>query len=324
MNANIPRVIFKSIGAYLPRNKVTNEELSKKVDTSDDWIRGRTGISKRALAELDETATFMGAQAASQALKRAGLSPEDIDGIIVATSTPDQVFPALAVRIQAELGIKSAFGFDISAACSGFVYAVSVADAMLKQRLGQRFLVLGVEVFSRLLDWTDRTTCVLFGDGAGAVVLESVMSSEQDGILSTKISSDGTLSDILFVDGALGVPGTTGKLKMQGREVFRRAVGLLASSVKETLAANNMEMKDIDWLVPHQANQRIIEALAKNLDFPLEKVISTISEHANTSAASIPLALAHGFSDGRIKKGDLILMEALGGGLTWGAVLLRV
>ncbi|QCE33726.1 ketoacyl-ACP synthase III [Acetobacteraceae bacterium] len=324
MKPTIPRVVFKSIGTYLPRNKVTNQQLAQKIDTSDDWIRGRTGILKRSLAETDETATFMGAKAAREALEKAGLSPQDITGIIVATSTPDQVFPSLAVKIQAELGIKSAFGFDLSAACSGFIYALSVAEAMLKQRPGERFLVLGVEVFSRLLDWNDRTTCVLFGDGAGAVVLESVSSSNEEGILSTKIHSDGTLSDILFIDGALGVSGTTGKLKMQGREVFRRAVGLLSSSVRETLALNNVAMTDIDWLVPHQANQRIIEALARNLDFPLEKVISTIADHANTSAASIPLALAQGISDGRIKKGDLVLMEALGGGLTWGAVLLRI
>lgn len=317
------RARLKGVGAYLPQKIVTNEELSTRIETSDEWIRTRTGISQRHLASEEETSVFMASEAAKAALKYAHLEASDIDGVIVATSTPDEVFPSVAVRVQAALGMEKGFGFDLSAACSGFIYALSTADAFIKSGQLKRVLVIGVEVFSRLVDWEDRTTCVLFGDGAGCVLLEAG-ASEGEGLLSTHLHSDGRLGDILYVDGALGNEGKTGTLKMQGRDVFRYAIQYLSEAVDEALAAHQLQGSDIQWLVPHQANLRIIDGMAKKLSLPPENVVVTVDRHANTSAASIPLALNEAILDGRIKKGDLILMEALGGGLTWGSALLRI
>ncbi|QHI95717.1 beta-ketoacyl-ACP synthase III [Aristophania vespae] len=310
------------VGAYLPQKIVTNDELATRIDTSDEWIRTRTGIRQRHLASEEETSVFMAKKAALAALDYAQLKPEDIDGIIVATSTPDQVFPSVAVRVQAELGMTQGFGFDLSAACSGFIFALSTANNFIKARQAERILVIGVEVFSRLLDWSDRTTCVLFGDGAGAVILEA-NAKKGEGLLSTKLHSDGRYGDILYVDGAAGNSDSKAKLKMNGREVFRHAVTHLADAVEEALSEQGLTGADIHWLVPHQANQRIIDGVARKLQLDANQVVVTVDRHANTSAASIPLALSEAVKDGRIKKGDLILMEALGGGLTWGSALLR-
>lgn len=316
------RARLKGVGAYLPKKIVTNSDLSTYVETSDEWIQTRTGIKQRYLVSDEENALSMAVEAAKSALEHAHLKASDIDGIIVATSTPDEVFPSVAVRVQAALGIERGFGFDVSAACSGFIYALSTADAFIKSGQLKRVLVIGVEVFSRLIDWEDRTTCVLFGDGAGAVVLESG-AQEGEGLLSTHLHSDGRYGDILYVDGALGCSTRSGTLKMQGREVFRHAVQHLSEAVDEALAAHNLSGSDIAWLVPHQANLRIIDGMAKRLALPAERVVVTVDRHANTSAASIPLALNEAVKDGRIQKGDLVLMEALGGGLTWGSALLR-
>jgi 3-oxoacyl-[acyl-carrier-protein] synthase-3 len=319
------RSILAGVGAYLPRQSVSNDALASRVDTSDEWVRSRTGIGARCLAGADETCTMMSAAAARQALEAAGATVADVDAIIVATSTPDQIFPAVAVRVQAELGVRGGFGFDISAACSGFVYALSVADGMVRAGQVRGVLVIGAEVFSRLLDWTDRSTCVLFGDGAGAVFLRSGDDGESDrGVLSTHLHADGTLGDILYIDGAIGVADRPGTIVMNGREVFRHAVTKLAGAVEEALAANGLTASDVDWLVPHQANLRIIDAMGKRLGLPPEQVVVTVERHANTSAASIPLALAEACADGRIKQGHLVLMEALGGGLTWGSALVRM
>lgn len=320
------RSILAGVGAYLPENCVTNDQLATRVDTSDEWIRERTGIRQRYLAAPHETAAFMGTRAARAALCHAGAEPEEVDAIIVATSTPDQAFPAVAVRIQAELGMAHGFGFDLAAACAGFIYAVSIADGMIRASQARSILVIGSEVYSRILDWEDRTTCVLFGDGAGAVLLRAGegQGSDMPGILSTHLHSQGNLGDILYVDGAIGRPEMSGKLVMNGKEVFRHAVTRLAGAVDEALAANGLARAQIDWLVPHQANLRIIDAMGKRLGLAPERVVVTVDRHANTSAASVPLALAEAWHDGRIQPGDLVLMEALGGGLTWGSALVRM
>ena len=310
-------------GTYLPEQVVSNAELAERVDTSDQWIRERTGIAQRHLAAPHETAAFMATAAAREALAGAGIEPGEVDAILLATSTPDQAFPATAVRVQAALGLTRGFAFDLSAACSGFIYALSVADALIRSGQAGCVLVIGSEVFSRLIDWSDRGTCVLFGDGAGAVVLRAG-AADGPGLLSTHLHSDGSTGDLLFVDGALGRPDTSGFLRMNGREIFRHAVAKLAGAVDEALAANGLSYADVDWLVPHQANKRIIDAMGRKLGLPPERVVVTVDRHANTSAASIPLAFAEAVRDGRIRRGDLVLMEALGGGLTWGSALLRM
>ncbi|AOX17102.1 beta-ketoacyl-ACP synthase III [Kozakia baliensis] len=306
-------------GSYLPKRIVTNAELPSHLDTSDEWIRARTGISQRHIADESETATMMATEAGRQALEYAGLAASDVDAIFVATATPDQAFPAVAVRVQAELGMTDGFGFDISAACSGFVYALATADSFIRSGQIKRALVIGTEVYSRIVDWNDRSTCVLFGDGAGAVLLEATEEAGK-GILSTHLHSDGSLGDLLYVEQENG----RSALRMQGRDVFRHAVAKLSKVVDEALAANGLKAEDIQWLVPHQANLRIIDGMGKKLGLSSERVVVTVDCHANTSAASIPLALNVAVRDGRIKPGDLVLMEALGGGLTWGSALVRI
>jgi 3-oxoacyl-[acyl-carrier-protein] synthase-3 len=319
------RSLLAGVGAYLPERVVTNDELARTVETSDEWIRERTGIRQRHIAAAHETAAFMGTAAARAALTDAGANAGEIDAIILATSTPDQAFPATALRVQAALGITRGFGFDLAAACAGFIYALSVADAMIRAGQARGALVIGSEVYSRILNWQDRGTCVLFGDGAGAVCLRAGEGSGSDqGILSTHLHSQGTLGDVLYVDGAVGQRDKPGHLVMNGREVFRHAVVRLAEAVEEALAANGLEKRDVDWLVPHQANLRIIDAMGRKLGLPRERVVVTVDRHANTSAASVPLALAEARADGRIRIGDLVLMEALGGGLTWGSALVRI
>jgi 3-oxoacyl-[acyl-carrier-protein] synthase-3 len=321
-----PRSILAGCGGYLPERVVTNDELSRTIDTSDEWIRERTGIRQRHFAGKHETAAFMGTAAAQAALADAGAVPDDVDAIILATSTPDQAFPATALRVQAALGVTRGFGFDLSAACAGFIYGLSVADSMIRTGQTRGVLVIGSEVYSRILNWQDRGTCVLFGDGAGAVFLRANDVSDDDrrGVLSTHIHAQGTLGDILYVDGAVGQPDKPGHLVMNGREVFRHAVTRLAEAVEEALAANGLTHADVDWLVPHQANSRIIDAMGRKLKLPPERVVMTVDRHANTSAASVPLALAEARADGRIGAGDLVLLEALGGGLTWGSALVRL
>jgi 3-oxoacyl-[acyl-carrier-protein] synthase-3 len=320
------RSIIAGVGAYLPERIVSNDELSRTVETSDEWIRERTGIRQRYIAAPHETAAFMGTEAARAALRHAGAEPAEVDAIILATSTPDQAFPATALRVQAALGIKGGFGFDLAAACAGFIYALSVADGMIRVGQVRGALVIGSEVYSRIMNWRDRGTCVLFGDGAGAVFLRAGKGSGtvDRGILSTHLHAQGTLGDILYVDGAVGRHDRPGHLVMNGREVFRHAVTRLAEAVDEALVANGLGRRDVDWLVPHQANLRIIDAMGRKLGLPSERVVITVDRHANTSAASVPLALAEACQDGRIRPGDLVLMEALGGGLTWGSALVRM
>jgi 3-oxoacyl-[acyl-carrier-protein] synthase III len=320
------RSILAGCGGYLPERVVTNDELSRTIDTTDEWIRERTGIRQRHFAAPHETAAFMGTAAARAALADAGATAADVDAIILATSTPDQAFPATALRVQAELGVKQGFGFDLSAACAGFIYALSIADGLIRVGQIRGALVIGSEVYSRILNWQDRGTCVLFGDGAGAVFLRAsnVRDDDRRGVLSTHIHAQGSLGDILYVDGAVGQPHKPGHLVMNGREVFRHAVTRLAEAVDEALAANGLTHADIDWLVPHQANSRIIHAMGKKLGLPPKRVVVTVDRHANTSAASVPLALAEARYDGRIRPGDLVLLEALGGGLTWGSALVRL
>jgi len=310
------------VGGYLPRRCVTNDELAQTVDTSDEWIFARTGIRQRYLASPSETCAFMGAQAAEAALLHAGLAAQNVDAIILATATPDEAFPATAVQVQARLGLATGFAFDVSAACCGFVYALAVADSFIRAGTARNILVIGSEVYSRILDWQDRTTCVLFGDGAGAVLLQAGP-DDGPGILSTHLHSNGAYAGMLYVDGAVGQRERSGYLVMKGSEVFRHAVTKLAATVDETLAANGLTQADVDWLVPHQANLRIIDAMGRKLGLPPERVVVTVDRHANTSAASVPLALAEAVRDGRIKRGELVLMEALGGGLTWGSALAR-
>jgi 3-oxoacyl-[acyl-carrier-protein] synthase III len=320
------RSIIAGVGAYLPERIVSNAELSRSVETTDEWIRERTGIRQRHIAAPHETAAFMGAEAARAALKYAGAEPAEVDAIILATSTPDQAFPATALRVQAALGITGGFGFDLAAACAGFIYALSVADSMIRVGQVRGVLVIGSEVYSRIMNWRDRGTCVLFGDGAGAVFLRAGKGSGSidRGILSTHLHAQGALGDILYVDGAVGRHDRPGHLVMNGREVFRHAVTRLAEAVDEALAANGLSRRDVDWLVPHQANLRIIDAMGRKLGLSSERVVITVDRHANTSAASVPLALSEACQDGRIRQGDLVLMEALGGGLTWGSALVRM
>ncbi len=321
------RALLTGVGGYLPERVVSNAELSASLDTSDEWIRERTGIAQRHVAGAHETAAFMATAAARAALRMAGAAAGDVDAIILATSTPDQAFPATALRVQAMLGVTRGFGFDLSAACCGFIYALSVADGMIRVGQAEGVLVIGSEVYSRILDWQDRGTCVLFGDGAGAVFLQAAGPAVEPaarGVLSTHLHAQGTLGDILYVDGAVGQRDRPGTLVMNGREVFRHAVTRLAEAVDEALVANGLQRRDVDWLVPHQANLRIIDAMGRKLGLPAERVVVTVDRHANTSAASVPLALAEAVADGRIRRGDLVLMEALGGGLTWGSALVRM
>ena len=320
------RSILAGVGGYLPERVVTNDELARTVDTTDSWIQERTGIRQRHFAAPHETAAFMGTAAARAALDDAGATAADVDAIILATSTPDQSFPATALRVQAALGVTGGFGFDIAAACSGFIYGLAVADGMIRAGQVRGALVIGSEVYSRILNWKDRGTCVLFGDGAGAVFLRAGEGHGHgdQGILSTHIHAQGTLGDILYVDGAVGQPDKPGHLVMQGREVFRHAVTRLTEAVDEALTANGLTRADVDWLVPHQANLRIIDAMGKKLNLPPGRGVVTVDRHANTSAASVPLALNEAWRDGRIRRGDLVLLEALGGGLTWGSALVRM
>lgn len=321
------RTLLTGVGAYLPDRIVTNEELARTVDTSDAWIVERTGIRQRHFAAGHETAAYMGTRAAQAALDHAGVGASEVGAVILATSTPDQAFPATALRVQAALGVPGGFGFDLSAACSGFVYGLSVADSLIRVGQARAVLVIGSEVYSRILNWQDRGTCVLFGDGAGAVLLQAgdeARDGGDRGILSTHLHAEGKFGDLLYIDGAVGQPTRPGHLVMNGREVFRHAVAKLAEAVDEALVANGLTQQQIDWLVPHQANRRIIDAMGRKLGLAPERVVCTVEHHANTSAASIPLALAEACGDGRIRRGDLVLMEALGGGLTWGSALIRL
>ncbi len=317
------RSTILSCGAYLPPRILTNADLEKMVETSDEWIVQRTGIRERHLCGDDEATSDMAIKAGRQALEKAGLSGADIDGVIVATATPDLTFPSVAVAVQAELGIQQGPAFDVAAACAGFVYGMSVADGLIRSGQAKRLMLIGAEKFSTIVDWEDRTTCVLFGDGAGAVILEADESGEDRGILSTHLHANGDLRNILYATGGPGTTGECGKIIMDGKEVFRHAVNYMSDIVAEVLEHNGTGPEEIDWLVPHQANIRIIEATAKKLKMPMEQVVVTVDRHGNTSAASIPLALAEAVNDGRIKRGDMILFEALGGGLTWGAALAR-
>jgi 3-oxoacyl-[acyl-carrier-protein] synthase III len=312
-------------GAYLPERIVTNDELAARLDTSDQWIRQRTGIGERRIADPRELTSDLAVNAAKRALDRAGVSGGDVDLLVLATATPDHTFPATAAKVQARLGMTGGAAFDVQAVCAGFIFALSIADNALRGGQARTALVVGAETFSRILDWDDRGTCVLFGDGAGAVVLRSVALADADGryILSNHLHSDGAQYDILYVDGGPSSSRCTGLLRMEGREVFRQAVQHLSEVADEALAANNLTAADLDWLVPHQANSRIIDGVGRKLGLPPERVVVTIDRHANTSAASIPLALDEAVADGRIKPGHLVLMEALGGGLSWGASLLR-
>lgn len=320
------RSVVLGCGAYLPQKVLTNEDLSKIVDTSDEWIVQRTGIRERHIASEDETTSVLGTKAAQAALDAAGLQPQDIDLIICATSTPDFTFPSTATVIQAKLGITEGVAFDVQAVCSGFVFAVSVADKFLTSGSHKRALVIGAETFSRILDWTDRTTCVLFGDGAGAIVLEAQEGSNTTadrGVLTSHLRSDGRHRDKLYVDGGPGSTKTVGHLRMQGRDVYKHAVGMVADVVLDAFAAVDITAEELDWFVPHQANKRIITSSAERLGIDLKKVVMTLEGHGNTSAASIPLALSAAIADGRIKKGDLVMIEAMGGGFTWGSALIR-
>ena len=315
------RSVIAGTGSALPKRRVDNEELAQTVDTTDAWIVERTGIRSRYIAGEGETTASLATEAARKALEAAGLQPTDIDLIILATATPDQTFPSSATKVQATLGIPDCIAFDVHAVCTGFLYALTVADSMLRSGNARKALVIGAETFSRLLDWEDRTTCVLFGDGAGALVLSA--EDGERGLLGTKLHADGRHNDLLFVDGGPSTTGTVGKLRMKGREVFRHAVVNLAEVLNEVLADVGLTAADVDWVVPHQANARILDATAKKLGLPPEKVVVTVDQHANTSAASVPLALDTAVRDGRISRGDLIVLEAMGGGFTWGAAALR-
>jgi 3-oxoacyl-[acyl-carrier-protein] synthase III len=319
------RSVVRGVGKALPKNCVTNADLEKTVDTTDEWIVQRTGIHQRYIAAPHETTVSLGVEAAQNALKNAGLQPQDIDLIILGTATPNNTFPASAVEIQNLLGISHGFAFDMQAVCSGFLYGFTTADMYLRCGQAKRALVIGAETFSRILDWNDRTTCVLFGDGAGAVVLEAVETSDENarGVLFSSLRADGAHKDKLYVDGGVSTTQTTGHLRMEGREVFKHAVAMITDVIYEVLEKAHMTVEDIDWFVPHQANVRIVEGAAKKLGIPLSKVVVTVGQHGNTSAASVPLALEHAVSNGSIKPGDMVLLEAMGGGFTWGASLVR-
>jgi 3-oxoacyl-[acyl-carrier-protein] synthase-3 len=318
--------VVRGVGGYLPSKVLTNEDLSKMVDTTDEWITARTGISKRHIAAEGETTSDMGAAAARKAMEAAGVGPDDIDLIIVATATPDYTFPATATVVQNKLGITRGAAFDLQAVCSGFVYAVATADNFLARGQFERALVIGAETFSRILDWSDRSTCVLFGDGAGAIVLERQTKAQAGdrGVKGIHLRSDGRYRDLLYVDGGPSTTQTVGHLRMVGNQVFKHAVGKISDSVKAAAADAGLGVQEIDWFVPHQANQRILNAVAERLGLEEHKVISTVADHGNTSAASVPLALAVATEDGRVKQGDLVLIEAIGGGLTWGSALIRM
>jgi len=317
----VKRSVILGVGSALPRREVTNDELASTVDTTDEWIVERTGIRSRFVAGEGETTASLATDAARRALEHAGITAADIDLIVLATATPDQTFPSSATKVQAALGIDDCVAFDVHAVCTGFLYALSVADSMLRSGNSKTALVIGAETFSRILDWDDRATCVLFGDGAGALVLSA--EETEGGILSTKLHADGRHNDLLFVDGGPSTTGTVGKLRMKGREVFRHAVVNLAGVLNEVLSDAGLTAEEVDWVVPHQANARILDATAKKLGLPREKVVVTVDQHANTSAASVPLALDTAVSDGRIKRGDIVVLEAMGGGFTWGAAVLR-
>ena len=316
------RAVIKGTGSALPRNRVSNAELASRVDTTDAWITERTGIKFRHIAEADETTSSLAIEASRRALDAAGMTASDIDLIILATATPDQTFPASATIVQHALGCNGGVAFDVAAVCSGFLYAFSVAESMIRAGSAHNALVIGAETFSRILDWEDRTTCVLFGDGAGAVVLSGEVGIR--GALVTKLHADGQHNALLYVDGGPSSTGTVGKLRMKGREVFRHAVTNLSNVLHEVLDATELTPADIDWVVPHQANARIIEATAKKLALDPNKVVLTVDQHANTSAASVPLALDVAVRDGRIKKGNIVVLEAMGGGFTWGASIIRM
>ncbi|KQX18170.1 MULTISPECIES: beta-ketoacyl-ACP synthase III [unclassified Sphingomonas] len=315
------RAVIIGTGSALPRRRVTNAELSKTVDTSDEWIVERTGIRARYIAGEGETTATLATEAARKAIEAAGIAPSDIGLIILATATPDQTFPASATIVQTALGIDDCVSFDLQAVCSGFLYALSVADSMLRGGTTKHALVIGAETFSRILDWEDRTTCVLFGDGAGAVVLKAEEGVR--GVLSTRLHADGRHNQLLYVDGGPSTTQTVGKLRMKGQEVFRHAVTNLAQVLREVMEDAGLTVDDIDWVVPHQANRRILDATARKLGLAAERVIITVDQHANTSAASVPLALDTAVRDGRIKPGDLLVLEAMGGGFTWGAAAIR-
>lgn len=320
------RSAVRGVGTALPRKVMTNKDLESFLETSDSWIVQRTGIRQRHIASEDETTASLGEAAARQALENANLTPDDIDLIVLATATPNNTFPATAVEVQDRLGMRHGFAFDIQAVCSGFVYALTTADLHIRGGMAKRVLVIGSETFSRILDWNDRTTCVLFGDGAGAVVLETTKgdgSIADRGILASSLRSDGSQKEKLYVDGGPSTTQTVGLLRMQGREVFKHAVGMITDVVEDVLTQTGVSAEDLDWFVPHQANKRIIDASAKKLGIAEEKVVVTVDLHGNTSAASVPLALAHAVSQNKINRGDLVLLEAMGGGFTWGATLLR-
>jgi len=313
-------------GAYLPETVLTNHELAERIETSDEWIRERTGIRQRHVVRPGEKTSDLALQASRQALAAAGIDAGEIDLIVCATTTPDETFPATATTLQARLGMSRGAAFDVQAVCSGFVYGIAVADNFIKTGMAETVLLVGAETMSRLLDWTDRTTCVLFGDGAGAVVLragEGEGTSADRGVLNSKLYSDGRLHDLLYVDGGPSSTQTTGHLRMQGKEVFRHAVTNISASIVASVEAAGLKVSDVDWFVPHQANQRILDGTARKLGISQERVISTVALHGNTSAASVPLALATAVADGRIQRGQLVLLEAMGGGFTWGASLLR-
>ena len=316
------RSVVLGTGSALPENRVSNADLADRLDTSDEWIVERTGIRFRHIAQPHETTSTLAAEACRAALESAGVTAQDIDLIVLATATPDQTFPATATKVQAMLGIDDCVAFDVAAVCSGFLYAVQVADSMLRTGVHRRALVIGAETFSRILDWEDRTTCVLFGDGAGAIVLQAE-ESEDRGVLSVALHADGRHNQLLFVDGGPSTTGTVGKLRMKGREVFRHAVVNLAAVMEETLVIAGLTATDVDWVVPHQANARILDATSRKLGLPPGKVVVTVDRHANTSAASVPLALDTAVRDGRIHKGQIVVLEAMGGGFTWGAAVVR-
>lgn len=324
---SVVRSVVTGVGGYLPEDVVSNEDLSRVVDTSDDWIRERTGIRQRHRARDDQAVSDLAVEAARQALDSAGRTPADIDLIVVATTTADLTFPATAAIVQRKLGCPVGIAFDVQAVCSGFVYAMSVADGFVARGHSKCALVIGAETMTRLMDWTDRGTCVLFGDGAGAVVMEPMEgqgTTADRGLLGFALRCDGTKQDLLYVDGGPSTTGTVGKLRMQGNQVFKHAVINISEAVIAAAKAAGVEVSDVDWFIPHQANERILKGVANRLGIDEHKVIQTVGDHANTSAASIPLALAQGVADGRIRKGDLLLLEAMGGGLTWGACVVRL
>lgn len=320
------RAVIRGVGHYLPERVVPNSEFEATLDTTDEWIRSRSGIERRHFAAEGQTTSAMAITAAQRALAAAGLTPDDMDAVIVATSTPDLTFPSVATMVQDGLGMTRGFGFDLQAVCAGFVFALTNANALILSGQARRVLVIGAETFSRIMDWTDRSTCVLFGDGAGALVLEAAEgtgNTADRGILASDLNSDGRYRDMLYVDGGVSTTGTSGKLRMQGNQLFRQAVEKLASTAETALERAGLSSADVDWIVPHQANLRIITATAQRMDVPMERVVVTLQDHGNTSAASIPLALSVGVARGQIKPGDLIVTEAIGGGLAWGAVVLR-